>query len=955
MVKDIFREIKQKWFQFLAIAIITMLGVGFFIGIQVTGYDMRQTADLYMEESHVMDLQLHHSLGLDTDMIKELEKVIDGEIYGVYDGDTYLSNENFDNVVKVIEYNQKTKNDLRLIEGRLPQTKGETVVDAVMKDAHRLTIGSKLKVHEGDIFKEQEIEVVGFVESTLYMNLERGQSRLGSGGVSGFIYPIELEKEIDVYTSARIKLKNEKDLEKVKIKIESIEMELSNDRFERLIQPDKEKLANAQKELDDKTLEANAKFRDGEQKILANEIKLKDSYEELESGLLEIAQSPLSGENLQEQHATAQRLFEDQKGQAEKKFAAAYQEANEQENPIIKEQMLLAIKEEEQAVNEEFAKASLGLKQLKEGIDKYNQGLKELEAAKLTLQTNRSQANQEIGEAQIKIDEGYEKIAQTSRGKMYLQDREDVLIGYREFYQDSDRIEAIGKVFPLIFFGVAILVTLSTVSRMIDESRMQMGVYKALGYSSLVSALKFVGFTGIAWLLGSVAGLGIGFYMIPKLIYNAYRIMYQTPELHDGLVMSYAWLPLFVSFMSSVGVAFVKSMSVSRNKTAHLLRPPMPKDGQRIFLEHLTIIWERLSFLYKVSLRNLFRNKTRFLMTIAGIGGSFGLLITGFGLKHSIYSIVDKQFDSIIQYDGMVIYDEGAQYNHDLFDDSIDLASKTVKVNNNDVSLYISDDMNKLSEYIKFEDRKTKQKIEVSEDKVVVTEKLALLNNLQVGDDISFTYNEKVYEVEIGDIVENYVFHYIYMPKKIHKEISKQDVKNNVTLFKSTQDQELMNTTLFENDKVLAVNHLKDMRSTYKDMMGNFDIVIYVIVGAAFALELIVLLNLITMNLSERYKEMATLKVLGFYPKELALYLLRENIILTFVSLFFGAFFGKYLHQFVIINAEIDAVMFNRELLWTSYMFAAVLTLSLSIIINLLMAKKADKVNMSEALKTFDA
>ncbi len=954
MVKDILREIKQKWFQFLAIAIITMLGVGFFIGIQVTGYDMRQTADQYMEESKVLDLQINHSLGIDQEMIDEIAEDIDGHVYGVYDADSYISNKDFDTVVKVFEYSQENKSDLRLIEGKLPQNKQEAALDSVMKDLYNLKIGDELTVHKGDVFKEQKIKIVAFVESSLYMNLERGQTRLGSGGVSGFVYAEDLDKEIDVFTSARIVLNDENKVAESKKILEDKEKEIADHRFDRLIAPDIKKLEDAQSELDSKTLEVNQEFRNAQSKLNSSKIKLQDSYEELESGLLEI-NGTLSGSDLEEQWETAQRMISEQEIVAKEKIKAAYLEAEKQENPVIKEAMLKQIAEEEQALEEELIAAQKALVILKEGIGQYEAGLKQYNQAYTKFQSEKTSAYAKLKDAQKEIDDGYKKIHELEHGKMYMQEREDVLIGYREFYQDSDRIEAIGKVFPLIFFGVAVLVTLSTVSRMIDESRMQIGVYKALGYSSMKSALKFVGFTGLAWILGSALGITIGFYMIPKLIYNAYRIMYKTPDLVDGIVLTYAWMPLLFSFLSSVGVALVKSLSVSREKTANLLRPPMPKGGQRIFLEKIKFIWNRLSFLYKVSLRNLFRNKTRFLMTIAGIGGSFGLLITGFGLKHSIYSIVDKQFNEIIQYDGMVVYEEGSKIDTSNFTDSIDLASRTVKVNNQDVSLYITDNMKELSEFISFKDRQSKENIDVKENEVIISEKLALLNNLDIGDTITFSYNEKVYETQVGKISENYVFHYIYMPQSVHDQISSKEVKNNINLFRTNESDETINKKLYENDDVLAIKHLVDMRETYRDMMGNFDIVIYVIVGAAFSLELIVLLNLITMNLSERYKEMATLKVLGFYPKELALYLLRENIILTFISLIFGFIFGKYLHQFVIINAEIDAVMFNRELLASSYILGAVLTLGLSIIINLLMAKKANKVNMSEALKTFDA
>lgn len=954
MVKDIIREIKRKWFQFFAIVIITALGVGFFIGIQVTGYDMRETADLYMETNEALDLEFRHTLGIDDEMIKELNKNIDGNVYGVYDDDAYLKNGVIDDVVKVIEYDENTQNDLRLIDGDLPKENKEVAVDSVMKDLYDLKIGDTLEISKAEIFEKQEIVISGFVESSLFMNLERGQSRLGSGNVAGFIYPTKLDHKDDVFTSARIVLNDDTNVSSVKEKIEKLEPELVDGRFNRLVEPERKKIEDAQAELEIEKDKANAEFADAEKTIKNNELLLQDTHEELESGLIEIM-GVLPDKPLEDQWQSAKRYLSEQKTMAKQEIKKSYAIIDEMPDGKEKEAALKEVQNEEIEVDSNLAMADQGLIEIKKGIEEYNKGVVELQQAKKELKNEKNIAFSELDSAQNEIDEALIEINEANRGKGYLFDREDTIIGYREFYQDSDRIEAIGKVFPLIFFGVAILVTLSTVSRMIDESRMQIGVYKALGYSSFSSAMKYVGFTLLAWLIGSVFGLIIGFYLVPSLIYNAYRIMYKTPELEDGIVLSYAILPILISFVSSVGIAFGKSISVSREKGALLLRPEMPKGGQRIFLEKIKFIWERLSFLYKVSLRNLFRNKTRFLMTVAGIGGSFGLLITGFGLRHSIHSIVDIQFGELIRYDGIVTYEDGADLDESIFDDSVNIYSAAIDIEKEDVTLYVSDDMDKLSEFTIFQDRKSSDSIEATQDKVIVSEKLADITNVSVGDSLTYSQNDRDYEFTVGEIVENYVYHYIYMPKEVHQKITNQDKLPNTALFKSDTSNESLNKELYKNEDVLAINHLKDIKSTYLDMMGSFDIVIVVIVGAAFALELIVLLNLITMNLSERYKEMATLKVLGFYPKELAQYLLRENILLTFISLIFGGIFGKFLHQFVIVNAETAGIMFNRELLASSYLLAAALTLSLSIIINVLMARRANNVNMSEALKTHDA
>jgi len=286
----------------------------------------------------------------------------------------------------------------------------------------------------------------------------------------------------------------------------------------------------------------------------------------------------------------------------------------------------------------------------------------------------------------------------------------------------------------------------------------------------------------------------------------------------------------------------------------------------------------------------------------------------------------------------------------------LNVNSKTIKAGKNDAYLYTAENVNDFKDFIVLRDRKTQKELEFDAEDVAISEKLALLMGIEEGDTLNFTYNDYDYEVQVDKIVENYAYHYVYMPQTVHDEIFPKKASCNQVFFKldgSQEKKDELTETLYKDDEVLSVNFLENLRDTYRDMMGNFDIVIYVVVGAAIALEIVVLVNLITMNLSERYKEMATLKVLGFYPKELAAYLLRENIIMTLLSLVFGAFFGKYLHHFVIVNAEIDVVMFNRVLKMNNYLWGAAFTLIISIVVNLFMARKANNVNMSEALKTF--
>ena len=335
-------------------------------------------------------------------------------------------------------------------------------------------------------------------------------------------------------------------------------------------------------------------------------------------------------------------------------------------------------------------------------------------------------------------------------------------------------------------------------------------------------------------------------------------------------------------------------------------------------------------------------------MTVIGIGGTCGLLITGFGLQHSIYSIVDKQFDEIIQYDAVIAFDNTYVLDKDDFKISATLHSDSIKVGTTDVSVYAADDIHDLESVLQFRDRKTQQTLFLNDDSVIITEKLSLLYDLNVGDTMSFSLGDQEFNLNITSVTENYLGHYLYLSQANYESVLGYRVSSQLALTQGHDDYDL----LLNESGVLSVSELEDIKANLQSMMGNFDIVILVIVGAAFALELIVLLNLISMNISERYKELATLKVLGFYPRELSSYILRENVILTLMSLLVGLIFGKYLHQFVILSAEIDMLMFNRELMISSYAWAMGLTFTLSILINLFMSRKANSINMSDALKS---
>lgn len=955
MVKDILREIKGRKLQFLAILLITTLGVGFFIGIRVTGHDMRITADAYMDSADVLDLQIMNSYGIDEKMKNDLDDVLNSTGNDTYSSNVYATAHTFDGVLNLFELNTSTENDITIEEGRLPTQKGEVFLDLQMQEVFDLQLNDTIEIKSNEVFEKTSLNIVGFGKSSLYLNRARGHTNLGSGVVDGYAYAYDLDKKIDTVTSLRYTFEDDVDVSKQIKVLESEQEAILQARFDRLIEPKKKELEEAEQALSDAKSEFELEVSNQRNQIAASEAELEGAKIQLHAALDELTFGIPTNGTLDERLDVLSRGFEAVKELSENSINDLRDRINTVESEIVKEELQRQLDKQVAELNTMVEQFESGKAQVAAGIAQYNEGISQLEAGKLALEDGIALANSEFETAEQEIENGKKEIENADIGTLFIFEREDAIIGYTDFYNDSERIEAIGTIFPLIFFGVAILITLSTMTQMVDESRMQLGVYKALGFTSLQASFKYVGFAFIAWFIGMIFGSIIGFYTIPNLIYNAYRIMYETPDLISNVVFSYLWLPLLVSFIASVGVAFYKSIKVSRETAANLLRPPLPKSGQRILLERMPWLWNKFSFLYKVSFRNLFRNKTRFFMTIIGIAGCSGLLITGFGIDHSINSILDIQFNEIFNYDGIITYTNSDHLDETLYDDYIDIYSDNVNVDNTSVSLYVSDDMEKMSQFFTFNNALSDEPVEIDEDFVVITEKLAEQNDVTVGDTLSVTYDNKKYDLTISAVVRNHASHYLIIDESLFKETVNESVKHNVRFFKGDHVDNDVIKKILEDENILNVTLSHAMEDTFKEQMGNFDVIIYVIVGAAFLLELIVLTNLISMNISERKKELATLKVLGFYPKELSTYILRENIILTVIALFVGAAFGVFLHKFVVLTAEIDMVMFNRVLNTSSIIISTILTLVLSLLINLVMSKRADKVDMNEALKTFDA
>lgn len=606
---------------------------------------------------------------------------------------------------------------------------------------------------------------------------------------------------------------------------------------------------------------------------------------------------------------------------------------------------------------------------------------KKLSLAKLAKEHGQNVSAESIEIAESKIADGKQMITEAEadllnleKPEWYLLDRNSIP-SYVSYFEDANRIGAIGKVFPIIFFLVAALVSLTTMTRMVEEERTQIGTLKALGYSKLSIASKYIMYALFATIAGSILGGLIGSKLFPYIIITAYQIMYVNLEVVAiPMIGSSFLLAMFIAVFCVVTATILSCYKELATTPAQLMRPASPKVGKRVFLERIPFLWKRLNFTWKSTIRNLIRYKKRFFMTIFGIAGCMALILVAFGLNDSIFTIVDIQYDNISLYDGVITLDTDAKkedidktlnfiHTQNHIKDSTLLHEKLVNVHykdeKNDVYLLVTKDPNDISDYYTLRDRISKEPYFLSDDNVIITEKLSKLLGVKVGDTIYIDQgNLNKVEVTIGAITENYILHNIYMtPTLYHKLYHSEPDYNKILYLNSniTQDiKEKFTKEVLYLDGVTSNVFTSTIRNDFEESMNSLNIVIYIIILAAAGLAFVVLYNLNNINISERRRELATLKVLGFYDTEVSAYVFRENILLTIIGILFGIVFGAILHQFVIVTVETDMLMFGRSLNAFSYIKSIVLTFLFSLLINFTMYFKLKKVDMTTSLKSVE-
>ena len=733
-----------------------------------------------------------------------------------------------------------------------------------------------------------------------------------------------------------------------KAEIEAGEQEL--EKGQKQLKAAKKKLNKAQKEIDSnaETLAA------GQAELDANVAKLNDSEAQYASGL-------------EQYNSGARQIAEN-----EAKLTSGEQEIAENEAKLADGEKEIADNEKkladgEKEITDNEKKLQDAAKDLKKGEKDLADGKKEYEDAK-------KDAEDEIAENQQKLNDAKKELEDLEMPEWMVTDRED-LPEYTDYGDNADRLRNIGQVFPVIFFLVAALISLTTMTRMVEEQRTQIGTLKALGYKKSAIAAKYICYAFFATLLGSVLGMLIGEKIIPYIIITAYGIMYHNVAntISIDYQPGFALIASAASVVCTVGATLFASGKELQETPASLMRPPAPKEGKRVLLERLTFIWKHLSFSWKSTIRNLFRYKKRLIMTVFGIAGSMGLMLVGFGIQDSISDIAAIQYRELQHYDGMVIEDSDAteEEHAELFEymkeneqiahcNRVQMTKISAPKGSSNISIYlfVPESLSEFAKDVTLKNRITGETYELTDEGAAISEKTASLLGLKVGDMIPLKKGDKEYKVRVAVITENYMSHYLYMTPRVYEQTfgEKPEYENIVFTMQEDckDDLEMAGTRILAYPGALSISYTSSLASQVDRMLSTLDAVILVLIVSAGMLAFVVLYNLNNINITERQRELATLKVLGFYDGEVSQYVLRENVILTVLGIMFGAVFGILIHRYVITTVEVDAVMFGRNIKLLSFLYSGILTSIFSIVVNGVMHFKLKTIDMVESLKSVE-
>jgi len=905
--KTALREIKSTFGRFFAIMAIIALGVGFFSGVRITTPAMVRTVDGFLEEKQLYDLRLLSSLGWREDDIENFRSR-SGVRYaeGAYSFDVLTAGSR-EYVLRVHSLPGDI-NGVRLVSGRMPQSEDECIADSG-KDSFKL--GKKIVLSEDNsdtvlkALKTKTFTVVGTCDSSLYINFERGTTSVGNGEIDAFVYLPKESFDLDVYTEAYVRFDHD--------------LEIYSDGYDDFMDGrDRtwEDIAQSRGELRLRELrdEAEEKLNDGREELEKNRAegqeKLDSAKKELDS-----AKSQLDGQLSQLEHL--RNIAPDQ-------YAA--------------------------------------------GMEQYNAALADYEKGRADYESSLADFNSQTEDAEKELKKGEEELDKLRAPDTYVLGR-NTNIGYACFESDSEIVAQVARIFPLFFILVAALVCMTTMSRMVEEQRTQIGIFKALGYSEGTVMGKLMFYSGSAAVIGCILGYGAGTYLFPRIIWKTYALMYIDLPIKYLFDTRLALIAAAVSFICSVGVTWFSCRVELAETAAGLMRPKAPKAGKRVLLERIGFIWRRMKFLHKVSVRNIFRYKKRFFMMILGIGGCTALLVTGFGLKDSIADFADMQYNEIQIADASAsvknsgdtlpdgLTDAVGEYAEDhifLYTGSWDLLyGKKVK----SITVNAPDSFEELEKYFVLRDMKGGKLTPPDVGEAVVSHSISERYGIKKGDTMRLRDDSmRELSVKVTGVFENHVYNLVFIGRDTMEKQLGEAVPLNYAFisFPEGTDVSKASAALTKNANITAVIAFDSLRERLGKMMSSLDYIVLIVIICAAGLAFIVLYNLTNINITERVREIATIKVLGFFRRETSAYVLRENLALTAIGSAVGLGLGVLLHRFVMAQIKVDMVDFRVTVQPKSFLYSVLLTFLFNFIVDLFMEIKLERINMAESLKSIE-
>ncbi|MGP1612058.1 MAG: FtsX-like permease family protein [Catonella sp.] len=739
-------------------------------------------------------------------------------------------------------------------------------------------------------------------------------------------------------------------------------------------------------------VEAKAKLDMAEQAGMAlpeAKAKLEGEKAVLDEAKLKLDETKLTLDENKETLAASKTKLEEGKAELEenekalevanKKLESGKKEIEEGKSTLVEKKAELEdagrkIWENEEKLTEAWQELSDGKKELDKAKEKLAKSKEKLEKAEKKYNKELPKANKKLEKGRKKLAKAKRDVADIKEPDFYVIDR-NMMEGYVSFKQNTERMDSLGNVFPVIFFLVAALVSLTAMTRMVDESRMSMGILKALGYSSLSISMKYIFYALLATLGGGIIGVLLGERFLPLLIIKSYGTLFTgMPYCLTPINYEQALFGLLAAVLSTVVATLFSVLSQLLENPASLMRPLPPSSGRRVILEHIDFIWKRLNFTRKATIRNLARYKKRLIMTVVGIGGCMGLLLVGFGLKDSINEIAKKQYIKIFTYDANIALNSKAkteekeeliniinQYNG--IDKTIKIKFQAVDLVNGDkirnTNLFVPEDVLKIKDFLNLKNRTTGVEFDFpSGDGACISEKTAVMLGVNEGDVIKVQQEgKKQVSIKIEKIAENYVFHYLFLSPKLYTKLYGEEPEYNTINLKYDRtgiNQQELGAKLLSYSGCSGVYFVDELEENIDRMLRVLDLVVLVLIVAAGLLAFVVLYNLNSINILERKRELATLKVLGFYDNEVSQYVYRENILLTFFGIMVGLIFGTILHRYVIVTVEVDMMMFGRNISIFSYIMSSLITIGFSVLVNLAMYFIIKKIDMTTSLKSVE-